>query len=215
MPDTGKIFVTGATGPIGRQLMPCLVRSGYQVTCVVREGFELEVPLGCYAVAGDVLDGRSYAGYVSAADTVVQLAEEVNPVSANERQFSETIRMSSLESIQVAREKGVKHFIYVGAEHLAGMKRTNAAVQSACQEANRLTGLTTTILRSWYILGTGRCWPGVDDGFARLEDHEHAGLVTVRQAVLSLEYAIANPARGVETLEISRFGAIMARAASA
>jgi nucleoside-diphosphate-sugar epimerase len=65
-----RIFVAGATGAVGRQLLPRLVERGHEVTALTRSESKqgLIRELGGHPVVGDALDAESVARAVSAAE---------------------------------------------------------------------------------------------------------------------------------------------------
>lgn len=74
---TVRIFLTGASGFIGRTLCPQLLERGHEVSALVRrEGSE---PAGTDPVAGDLSDGAHLAEAVSTIrpDCVIHLAAEI------------------------------------------------------------------------------------------------------------------------------------------
>ncbi|HTA15485.1 MAG TPA: NAD(P)-dependent oxidoreductase [Solirubrobacteraceae bacterium] len=76
-PSTVRIFLTGASGFIGRALCPQLLARGHEVSALVRRaGSE---PPGTYPFAGDLSDGARLAQAVSEArpDCVIHLAAEI------------------------------------------------------------------------------------------------------------------------------------------
>jgi len=74
-----RVFVAGATGVIGRRLVPALVDRGYQVTAVARSPEKrgrLE-QMGALAVQPDLFDPDAVRAAVAGHDTVVNLASRV------------------------------------------------------------------------------------------------------------------------------------------
>ncbi|MBU1996355.1 MAG: NAD-dependent epimerase/dehydratase family protein, partial [Candidatus Omnitrophica bacterium] len=54
-----NVFVTGATGFIGRRLVDKLIKKGYQVTALVRRK-DPDLPSRVNIVEGDILNINSY-----------------------------------------------------------------------------------------------------------------------------------------------------------
>jgi len=74
-----RIFVTGASGVIGRRVVPQLVAAGHQVSAVVHSPAkhgQLEAQ-GARPVSVDLLDAASVARSVAGHDTVINLATHV------------------------------------------------------------------------------------------------------------------------------------------
>jgi nucleoside-diphosphate-sugar epimerase len=79
-----KVFVTGATGVIGRRLVPILRRTGHDVTGVARSTAsrdELERH-GAAAVNVDLVDSQAVARVVAGHDAVINLATHIPHSSA-------------------------------------------------------------------------------------------------------------------------------------
>lgn len=80
---TKKIFVTGATGVIGRRVVPRLVAAGHRVTAVGRtpeKRAELERQ-GVRAIALDLSDQPAVNAAVQGCDVVINLATHIPPSS--------------------------------------------------------------------------------------------------------------------------------------
>jgi 2-alkyl-3-oxoalkanoate reductase len=93
-----KIFVAGATGAIGKQLIPLLVDAGYQVvgtTTSAKKADALQA-LGAESVVLDLLDAEAVGRAVSAAapDVVVHEATALAPVAGSLRKFDEAFEVT-------------------------------------------------------------------------------------------------------------------------
>jgi nucleoside-diphosphate-sugar epimerase len=74
----------------------------------------------------------------------------------------------------------------------------------------RESGLNATILRPWYVLGPGRRWPLflkpvywlMGQIPATRESAQRLGLVTIKQMIGALVWAVDNPSRGVRILGV-------------
>ena len=78
-----RIFVTGATGVIGRHLVPLLVDKGHRVTTVARspeKALRLEA-LGARPVQVDLFDPAALLSAVADHDAVINLATHIPPSS--------------------------------------------------------------------------------------------------------------------------------------
>ena len=204
------VFITGATGYMGRRLAALLLARGHTVRGLVRPGGEHRLPAGALPVEGDALHGLSYAAQVSLADTFVHLVGIAHPSPAKAPEFLRVDLGSVAAAVPVAVTAGVKHFVYVSVAHPAPVMQAYIAARTRAEELIRESGLSTTILRPWYVLGPGRRWPLVllpaywiarafpptRDGARRL------GLVTIGQMVRALVYAVESPVRGVRILEV-------------
>jgi len=84
------------------------------------------------------------------------------------------------------------------------------AARSACETELEASGLNATILRPWYVLGTGHRWPYALIPFywvaeripSTREGARTLGLVTVEQMLRALARAVEHPASGVSVVEV-------------
>ena len=78
-----RIFLTGATGVVGRRVLPHLVSAGHEVTAVGRtpEKRERLRALGAAPVAADLFDAAALRPAVAGHDAVVNLATSIPPSS--------------------------------------------------------------------------------------------------------------------------------------
>jgi nucleoside-diphosphate-sugar epimerase len=74
-----KVFVSGATGVLGRRVLPLLVAEGHEVTAVARsdEKAELVRGLGAVAVRLDLFDGAAVTAAVAGHDVVCNLTTHI------------------------------------------------------------------------------------------------------------------------------------------
>ena len=205
-----SVFVTGASGFMGRAVSAELVRRGHRVRGLVRPGSEARVAAGCGAVTGNALDASSYRDAVAGADTFVQLVGVAHPSPAKATQFRSIDLTSAKAGVDAAVAAGVQHFLYVSVAHPAPIMREYIAARTEAEESIRVSGLNATILRPWYVLGPGRSWPiallpvylvleiipSTRDSARRL------GLVTRRQMIDTMVRAVERPAKGVRILEV-------------
>ena len=76
-----RIFLTGATGYIGSAVTDALLRSGHEVTALVRDPEKAErvTRRGVQAIVGELSRPASYAAAAEAADSIVHAALESSP----------------------------------------------------------------------------------------------------------------------------------------
>jgi uncharacterized protein YbjT (DUF2867 family) len=205
------VFVTGATGYLGRSLIAELLARGHRVRGLVRPGSESRLPAGCEAVAGDALDAGSYNAAIAPADTFVHLVGVSHPSPSKAEQFR-TIDLASAKIAAVAaRAAGVNHFIYVSVAQPAPVMHAYIAARMAAEQAIRDTGLNATILRPWYVLGPGHRWPYLLLPVFRLlallpatrETARRIGFVTLAEMTACLCRAVETPASAVRVLTVA------------
>jgi nucleoside-diphosphate-sugar epimerase len=133
-----KIFVAGATGAIGRQLVPQLIAAGHQVVGMTRSDSRRAAlwELGAEPVVADALDPVQVADAVAGAKPEV-IVHELTAISALDirhfdRSFEPTNRLRSEGTdhlLSAGRAVGVERFV---AQSYAGWPqgRTGAAIKS-------------------------------------------------------------------------------------
>jgi uncharacterized protein YbjT (DUF2867 family) len=204
------VFVAGATGYMGRQLIPRLLARGHRVRALARRGSEARVPRGCDVIVGDPFDRRTFAGAIPPCDTFVQLVGVPHPSPSKATQFLEIDLRSAVESVAAARGAGIAHFVYVSVAQPAPVMQ---AYQQARRQAERTladSGLTRTVLRPWYVLGPGHRWPYVllpaywmlERLPSTREGARRLGLVTLSQMIAALVRAIEDPPAGERIVEV-------------
>lgn len=204
-------FVTGGTGFMGRDLIAQLVRRGWAVKALVRDGSEHKLPRGCQPVHGNALDKDSFAFEIPPAETFVQLVGVTHPNPAKKDEFRGVDLASARAAVESALGAGVAHFVYVSVAQPAPVMKFYVAVRTEAERMIRESGLNATILRPWYVLGPGRRWPVMLKPMywlmeripATRESAQRLGLVTIEQMVGALVRSIENPARGVRILQVS------------
>lgn len=95
-----RIFVAGATGALGRQLLPRLAERGHEVTGMTRSPGKQDLlrELGARPVVADALDPESVALAVAEAEPEV-IVHQLTAIPANldlrhfERDFAQTNRL--------------------------------------------------------------------------------------------------------------------------
>ena len=154
-----EVFISGATGYLGRAAIPELIARGHAVTALARLGSERKVPPGCRVVVGDALDASTFAHELRPTHTFVHLVGVAHPSPAKAKQFREIDLVAAKASIRAAASAGVEHFIYLSVAHPAPVMKAYIETRIEAEEELRRSGLTSTILRPWYVLGPGHRWP--------------------------------------------------------
>jgi len=205
-----NVFVTGASGYLGSRLVPALLDRSHRVTALVRPGRESILPPECQVVTGNALDPDSFQERVRDADTLVHLVGVSHPSPAKAADFRNVDLASLRAAVVAACHAKVKHFVYLSVAQPAPVMHAYVAARAEGEAVLGASGIATTILRPWYVLGPGHRWPLVLLPFYRLAEqlpatHEAArrlGLVTVEQMVIALVVAVERPALGVHILEV-------------
>jgi len=203
------VFLTGASGFMGRRLAAELLRRGHRVRGLVRPGSESRAAEGCEIVVADPLDSASYRSRVAGCDTLVQLVGVAHPSPAKAAQFRSIDLVSAKAAVEAAASSRVAHFVYVSVAQPAPVMQAYIAARREAEDAIRASGLNATILRPWYVLGPGRRWPVLllpaywlmEAIPSTRESARRLGLVTVDQMITALAAAVEHPAHGVRVVE--------------
>jgi len=204
------VFITGGTGYVGRPLITLLLERGHEVRALVRPGSEKRLPAGCQPVFGNALDGNSYAGQIKPADSFVQLVGVSHPNPSKAAEFRNVDLVSCRGAVEAARAAGVQHFIYVSVAQPAPVMKAYIRVRSECEAMICQSGMNSTILRPWYVLGPGHRWPYFLLPIYKLmellpqtrEGATRLGLVTLEQMSHALLRAVEAPSPGVRVVEV-------------
>ena len=144
-----KVFVTGATGYVGRRVIPALLDRGHRVAALVRSGSEAKAPRGCDVVVGDPFDRWTFVKALAPGDTVLQLVGVPRPSPAKAQQFLDIDLRSARESIAAAGAAAVGHFVYVSVAQPAPVMQAYQAARRQAEQALVSSALRHTILRPW------------------------------------------------------------------
>jgi len=205
-----NVFVTGASGYLGSRLVPALLDRSHRVTVLVRPGRESILPSGCRVVTGNALDPDSFQERIGDADTLVHLVGVSHPSPAKAADFRNVDLTSLRAAIAAARHAKVKHFVYLSVAQPAPVMHAYVAARAEGEAVLGASGIATTILRPWYVLGPGHRWPLVLLPFywlaeqlpATREAARRLGLVTIEQMVTALVAAVECPAVDIRILEV-------------
>lgn len=135
--ETMKVFVAGATGAIGRELLPRLVAAGHEVHGMTRSAEKrgLLEALGATPVVADALDAEAVAAAVAAAqpEVIVHQLTAIGDVDTRhmERSFAPTNRLRTEGTdhlLSAGQAVGVRRF--VAQSHIAAYERAGGAVKT-------------------------------------------------------------------------------------
>ncbi|MBV9211519.1 MAG: NAD(P)H-binding protein [Acidobacteria bacterium] len=207
-----RIFITGGTGYLGQRLIPELLERGAEVRALVREGSEGKLPRGCEAVVGNALDKASFAAKVQPSETFVQLVGVPRPSPAKAKQFREIDLVSVRASVAAAVEAGIKHFVYLSVAQPAPIMKAYQEVRAEGERLLLESGLKTTILRPWYVLGPGHRWPYLLLPVYKIMEAipstrtsaERLGLVNIRQMTNALVNAVLTESDGTRIFDVPK-----------
>lgn len=205
-----NVFVTGANGYLGSRLVPALLERGHRVTALVRPGRESILPPGCRVVTGNALDPDSFQERIGDADALIHLVGVPHPSPAKAADFRNVDLASLRAAVVAAGHAKVKHFIYLSVAQPAPVMHAYVAVRAEGEAVLGTSGIATTILRPWYVLGPGHRWPLVLLPFYWLAEQlpvtreaaRRLGLVTIEQMVAAIVAAVEFPAADVRIMDV-------------
>ena len=212
MSHTRHVFLTGGTGYIGSRLAAELVRRGHEVRALARSGSEGKLPPGVTPLVGDALNFESYRDWVAPADTFVHLIGVAHPSPAKAEEFHSVDLVSVREALAAAKAARVQHFVYVSVAHPAPVMTEYWKAREEAETLIAHAGINATILRPWYVLGPGHWWPvlllplywvATVVPFTR-RSARRLGLVTLRQMVRAMTWAVEHPIEGIRTVSVPK-----------
>jgi uncharacterized protein YbjT (DUF2867 family) len=204
------VFVTGATGYIGRPTVARLLARGHSVRALARARSEHRSDAGATTIVANALDAESFEHAVAPADTIVHLVGTPHPNPAKAREFHEVDLASIVATVRAATTAHVSHVVYLSVAHPAPLMQSYIAVRVAGETIIRASGITATFLRPWYVLGPGHYWPMLlRPAYALFESIAatrasalRLGLVTLDQMVCAIVGAVENPPESTRVLGV-------------
>jgi uncharacterized protein YbjT (DUF2867 family) len=204
------VFVTGATGYLGRPLVERLLERGHTVRALVRAGSASKLPPNVEPVVGDALDAATYASRVQRGDVFVHLVGVAHPSPAKAAEFKSIDLASAVAATTAARAAFASRFVYVSVAQPAPVMKDYIEARNTGEEKVRETGLPASILRPWYVLGPGHRWPlfllpfyGVAWLFpGSRASARRLGLIRRPTMIRALVRAVESERPGVEVLDV-------------
>lgn len=203
-----NVFITGATGYLGRPLCAALTARGHRVLALCRN--PRQAPAGVQALQADVFQPDSYAAAIRGFESVVHLVGVPKPAPWKGPQFQAVDLASARACVRAAATAGVHHFVYLSVAQPAPVMKTYIAARQQAEAAIRATGIPATILRPCYVLGPGHWWPyllipayaAAERIAATRESALRLGLVTHAQMVAALVRAVEDGPAGAGIREV-------------
>jgi uncharacterized protein YbjT (DUF2867 family) len=155
-----EVFITGATGYIGKRLTKQLLNRGHRVFALARKGSEHKVAKGAEIIIADPFDPGSFQSSVPNNAVFVQLLGVSHPSPKKAKQFREIDLRSVKASADAATIAGASHFVYISVA--MAPSKLMVAYQAVRQEGEaycKSRNLSCSFIRPWYVLGPGHYWP--------------------------------------------------------
>ena len=133
-----KIFVTGATGFLGKALVKALLKEGHQVKVLVRNQERLkELKSKVEVVHADLGDKADMAEAVKGVDIIFHLAAIIHEVSIPDEKYYQINVEATKMLYEACKYSGVKQFIYSSSVVVYGSMNSSTADESAhCHPEN-------------------------------------------------------------------------------
>lgn len=151
-----RVLVIGATGYVGRQLVPRLLQCGHQVTCVVRNRNKLmDRPWAAQVKIreGDVLNLDSLRDSMKGQDVLCYL---VHSMAAAQGDFAELDRRAASNTGKAAAAAGVRRIIYLGGlGRRTEQQSLHLRSRHEVGDVLRSSGVPVTEFRAGVIIGAG------------------------------------------------------------
>jgi uncharacterized protein YbjT (DUF2867 family) len=190
------VMVIGASGLIGRALVPLLRRKDEVRACVRRpEAAEPLRALGAKVAVGSFDDPDALAETLKRVFTVIHLVGGPNQLTDDD--VFEANHGSVLTSLRASREAGVRRFVLVSATG-ASVDAVNPYLRAKglAEEAVANSGLEHAIIRSTHAYGLGGLW------FA----------ATVEGATASPPFVVGNGSQSIAPVFADDLAAVVAQA---
>lgn len=152
-----KILLTGATGYIGKRLLPVLVKNGHEVVCCVRDknrfpndGLYNNPNIHLFEV--DFLKATPFSESILDIDAAYYL---IHSMSSNVVDFEKLEELSATNFIKLVEQTQARQIIYLGgitnevnlSKHLASRKKVETIL--------RKSRIATTSIKAGIIVGSG------------------------------------------------------------
>ena len=152
-----KILLTGATGYIGKRLLPVLIEQGHEVVCCVRDKNRFPTD-GIYKHPNVSLFEVDFLKEVSISDSLKDIDAAyylIHSMSSNVKDFGSLEENSANNFIKFVKQTSIKQIIYLGgitneeklSKHLASRKRV--------EEILLESGIPLTSIKAGIIVGSG------------------------------------------------------------
>src|SRR5437899_5042326 len=149
-----KVFLTGATGFVGRHMLRRLLAEGHSVRALVRDPQKANLAEHAKVelVAGDVAEGTGLDQGMQGRDAVIHLVGII--VEKGKNTFEHVHHLSTRNVVEAARRTGIKRFVQMSA---LGVRANGVAPYQTTkwkgEEEVRRSGILFCILRPSLIFG--------------------------------------------------------------
>jgi uncharacterized protein YbjT (DUF2867 family) len=150
-----KILLTGATGYIGKRLLPVLLEQGHEVTCMVRDAGRLDIKsykaTQLKVMEADLMDPQTLKKLPADIDAAYYLVHSMS----NSGDFSKTELSSAANFIAYLDTTTAKQLIYLSGIVNEAELSKHLHSRKAVEETLNKGKTPTTVLRAGIIIGSG------------------------------------------------------------
>lgn len=151
-----KVFVTGGTGFVGREMLRQLLAAGHAVRALVRGGSadKLEEPGKVEVHTGDVTDPGSLVGALEGCDAVIHLVGIIREFRGRGITFKKMHVNATENILEACAEQGVQRYLHMSSNGTRENGRTAYhRTKWQAEELVRASGRDWTIFRPSLIFG--------------------------------------------------------------
>jgi uncharacterized protein YbjT (DUF2867 family) len=151
-----KVFLTGATGFVGKHMLERLLAEGHAVRALVRDPQKVNLAEHGKVdlVAGDVVEGTRLDAGMQGCDAVIHLVGIIVEKGANT--FERVHHLGTRNVVEAAKRTGIKRFVQMSA---LGVRSDGVAPYQITkwkgEEEVRQSGISFCVLRPSLIFGEG------------------------------------------------------------
>jgi uncharacterized protein YbjT (DUF2867 family) len=152
-----KILLTGATGYIGKRLLPVLLEQGHEVVCCVRDKNRFPVE-EAYQQANisllevDFLQDVPVSAAVKDIDAAYYL---IHSMSANTRDFDKLEAIAAHNFIRLVAQTSIRQIIYLGGITNEARLSRHLGSRRKVEQILSTSGIPLTVLKAGIIVGSG------------------------------------------------------------
>jgi NADH dehydrogenase len=209
-----RVFVTGATGFVGKHIVRALLAQGFLVRCLVRPGSEADLRgfESIDRVPGDALTPAGLAPSVEGCSAFIHLVGIIRENRGRGITFERVHTQATRDMLALARAAGVKRYVQMSALGTRpGARARYHQTKWDAEEAVRAGDLEWTIFRPSIIFGRGDAFvsalgsavkrlpaiPVLGDGRYRVQP------IPVEQVAEGFARALRTPASVRQTYEVA------------
>ncbi|MFD2369230.1 complex I NDUFA9 subunit family protein [Brevibacillus sp. GCM10020057] len=153
-----KVFVSGATGFVGKGILEKLREHGHHAVCLIRPGSEgkKQADIQTTDVTGDLFDRESLAKAMAGCDAVIHLVGIIREQPGKGITFERVHVEGTRNVVEAAKEAGIRRFVHMSA--LGARENAPSAyhrTKYAAEQLVQASGIPHVIFRPSVIFGPG------------------------------------------------------------